>query len=333
MLHYALRTVINKEIRQAGSYVDNERLRLDFTYSGKLTDEDILKVEEKVNELINNKLIVSTEVMPIDKAKKLGAMALFDEKYSDIVRVVKMGKSIELCGGTHASNTKDIFKFAIFSYESKGSDVYRIEAVTNTKIDQTLFNIIKPYNDEMIKLLMKAKGILDDASKRGIQLHFDVDIDNSKPTSYKDIIFNQNELAYIQKEVKDLEKNYLKLREEKVLNNLDEYRKKIKDYSDIKALIMEVRNKDSNLLKTIADNLVNEMKKGFVFFVNIKEDQSVNFICRSNCTINAGYVVKISSQISEGNGGGSPTFAQGGGKTSSNLKEVYESIEKILNEE
>ena len=333
LLHYVLRTVIDKDIRQAGSYVDNERLRLDFTYSGKLMDEDILKIEDKVNELINKKLIISTEIMPLDKAKKLGAMALFTEKYADIVRVVKMGKSIELCGGTHTSNTKDIDKFAIFSYESKGSNVYRIEAVTNTKIDPTLFNIIKPYNDEMIKLLMKAKGMLDDANKMGIQLNFDVDIDHSKPESYKDIIFNQNELSYIQKEVKDLEKNYLKLRAEKVLNNLDDYRKKIQKYNGVKGLIMEVEDKDQNLLKTIADNLVNEMQTGFVFFANIREDQSVNFICRSNCSLNAGYAVKIASQMSEGNGGGSSTFGQGGGKSTLNLNGIYESIKKVINEE
>lgn len=333
LLHYALRTVIDQDIRQAGSYVDGDRLRLDFTYSGKLLDEDILKVEDKVNELINQKLIVSTEIMPLDKAKKLGAMALFSEKYSDIVRVVKMGKSVELCGGTHAANTRDIKQFAIFSYESKGSNVYRVEAVTNSKIEQTLFDIIKPYNDEMIKLLMKAKGILDDASKMGIQLTFDVDIDHSKPTSYKDIIFNQNELAYVQKEVKDLEKDYLKLREGKVLNNLDVYRKEIHDYYGVKGLIMEVEKEDQSLLKTISDHLVNEMKSGFVFFANLKENHSVNFICRSNCHVNAGYIVKIASQMSNGNGGGSATFGQGGGKSVSNLDEVYESIKKAISNE
>lgn len=333
LLHYALRDVIDSNIYQAGSYVDNERLRFDFTYSGKLTDDAILKVEDRVNELIKKNLIVSTEVMPIDKAKKLGAMALFSEKYGDIVRVVKMGKSIELCGGTHASNTKDIVKFAIYSYESKGSDIYRIEAVTNTKINPTLFNIIKPYNDEMIKLLMKAKNILDEASKIGIKLEFDVDIDNSKPTSYRDIVFNQNELSYIQKEVKELEKKYFKYREEKTLNNLDEYRSHIKEFNSIKGLIMEVKDKDVNLLKSIADSLVNEMNRGVVFFSNIKEDNSINFICRSNCDINAGYIVKYASQLSAGNGGGSPTFAQGGGKNSLSLAKVYEYVEKALKNE
>ena len=179
LLHYALRTTLEGDVHQAGSYVDNERLRLDFTYSKKLTDEKVIAVEDMVNKLIAEKHIVSTEVMPLDKAKQLGAMALFNEKYGSMVRVVKMGKSIELCGGTHTSNTGNIKKFAIYSYESKGSNTYRIEACTNTRIENTLYDIIKPYNDETIKLLMKARGILDEAKKYGITLDFDVELDLS----------------------------------------------------------------------------------------------------------------------------------------------------------
>lgn len=209
LLHYALRTTLEGDVHQAGSYVDNERLRLDFTYSKKLTDEKVIAVEDMVNKLIAEKHIVSTEVMPLDKAKQLGAMALFSEKYGAMVRVVKMGKAMELCGGTHTSNTGNIKKFAIYSYESKGSNTYRIEACTNTRIENTLYDIIKPYNDETIKLLMKARGILDEAKKYGITLDFDVELDNIKANSYKDIVYNQNKLSYVQTEVKELEKNIL----------------------------------------------------------------------------------------------------------------------------
>lgn len=333
LLHYALRNEINNEIHQAGSYVDNNRLRLDFTYSGKLKDDDIIKVEDKVNELIKQSSVISTEIMPLEKAKKLGAMALFTEKYGDMVRVVKMGKSIELCGGTHATNTKDIKKFAIFSYESKGSDTYRIEAVTNNKIENTLFNIIKPYNDEMIKLLIKAKSIIDEAAKTGINLDFDVNIDNSKPTSYKDIIFNQNELSYIQSEVKALEKKYIEAKEKQTLNNLDQYLEKAKEKNKTRYLIMQVENKDISLLKVIADSLINEHKLTFVFFANINDEKNVNFICRSTSNLNAGYVVKEASVISLGNGGGSKTFAQGGGKTIEKLQEIFKNIEKDIENE
>lgn len=330
LLQLALQQVVSKTIKQAGSYVDDERLRFDFTYSGKISDDDLVKVEEYVNNEIAKKIIVSTEVMPIDAAKELGAMALFNEKYGDKVRVVKIGKSIELCGGTHAANTSDIRSFAIYNFESKGSNTYRIEAATASRAEQQLFDVIKPYNDEMIKLLMKAKGILSEAKKEGIDLEFDVEIDNSKPISYKDIIFNKNELSYIQKEVKDLEKKYNELKKNKSLENLDIYKNQIRKYNNISGIIMRVENEDINILKTIADSLVNEIGKGFVFFANVKDLTSVLFIARSNCSVNAGFIVKEASTIAGGNGGGSPTFAQGGGKTIECLDQIFDDIEKEL---
>lgn len=330
ILQYSLQQVVSKTIRQAGSYVDEDKLRFDFTYSGKMTDEKLLEVEQFANEMISKEIMVSTEIMPLDKAKKVGAMALFSEKYGEKVRVVKIGKSIELCGGTHTTNTKEIKKLAIYSCESKGSNIYRIEAVTGEKIEQTLFEEIKPYNDEMIKLLMKAREILDDARNSGIKLEFDVDINNDKPVSYKDIIFNRNELQYVHQEVKDLEKKYYEIKEKQTLQNLDIYREHIKEINGIKTIIMEVKNKDINLLKSIADSLINEMNQALIFFANTKDDNSVNFIGKSNSKINIGLIVKEASVAANGNGGGSSTFAQGGGKNSENLPEIFKHIEKVI---
>ena len=333
ILQYSLQQVVSENIKQAGSYVDDEKLRFDFTYSGKMTDEKLLEVEEFAKNMISENLIVATEVMPIDKAKQLGAMALFNEKYGDTVRVVKIGKSMELCGGTHTTNTSEIKNFAIYSCESKGSNVYRIEAATGAKVESIMFDVIKPYNDEMIKLLMKAKGILDEAKNNGIKLNFDVEINNDKPTSYKDIIYNKNELTYIQQEVRDLEKKFFDLREKNALQNLDIYKEKIKDYNGTPGIIMEVSNKDSNLLKAIADSLIQTMGEGLVFFANVKPDNTVNFIARSSCHANAGLLVKDAAISSNGNGGGSPTFAQGGGKTTDSLKDIFEHVEKVLKNE
>ena len=333
MLQYALQQCISGQIRQSGSYVDGDKLRFDFTYSGKMTDDKIIEVENFVNDMIDKHIIISTEIMPIDKAKQIGAMALFNEKYGDVVRVVKIGKSIELCCCTHAANTRDIGHFAIYSYESKGSNLYRIEAATGGKIEDTLYNIIKPYNDETIKLLMKAKGILDEAKEVGIQLNFDVDIEHPKPVSYKDIIFNRNELQYVQQEVRDLEKKFQQLREKQVLSNLDVYREHIKDYNGTFGLLMTVENKDVNLLKRVADAMIEEMGTGFVFFANIKDDGSINFLSRSSCHANSGLIVKDAAVSSNGNGGGSPTFAQGGGKTKDALPKIYTHIEKVLRDE
>ena len=333
MLQYALQQTVSNTIKQAGSYVDDERLRFDFNYSGKMTDEKLLEVEKFVNEMINENIIVSTEIMPLDKAKKLGAMALFSEKYGKNVRVVKIGKSIELCGGTHATNTKEIEKFAIYNCESKGSNIYRIEATTGNKIESIIYDTIKPYTDEKVKLLIKAREILEEARNNGIKLEFDVDINNDKPESYKDIIFNRNELQYVHQEVKDLEKKYFEIKEKQTLQNLDIYREHIKVINNVETLIMKLDNKDTNLLKSIADELINEMNNAFIFFINIKEDNSVNFIAKSTSFVNAGLIVKDASISSNGNGGGSPKFAQGGGKTSENIDEIIKHIEKVINNE
>lgn len=333
MLQYALQQTVSNTIKQAGSYVDDERLRFDFNYSGKMTDEKLLEAEKFVNEMINENIIVSTEIMPLDKAKKLGAMALFSEKYGKNVRVVKIGKSIELCGGTHATNTKEIEKFAIYNCESKGSNIYRIEATTGSKIESIIYDTIKPYTDEKVKLLIKAREILEEARNNGIKLEFDVDINNDKPESYKDIIFNRNELQYVHQEVKDLEKKYFEIKEKQTLQNLDIYREHIKVINNVETLIMKLDNKDTNLLKSIADELINEMNNAFIFFINIKEDNSVNFIAKSTSFVNAGLIVKDASISSNGNGGGSPKFAQGGGKTSENIDEIIKHIEKVINNE
>ena len=330
MLQYALQQIVSGTIKQAGSYVDDERLRFDFTYAGKMTDEKLLEVEEFVNQMIQENIIVSTEIMPLDKAKQMGAMALFSEKYGDMVRVVKIGKSIELCGGTHVANTNEIEKFAIYNCESKGSNVYRIEGVTSDKIENTLFSIIKPYNDEMIRILMKAKEILEDARHNGIKLDFDVDINNDKPVSYKDIIYNKNELQYVRDEENHLEDTYFQMKSREALQNLDIYREHIKNIHDIECIIMKVNNKDNNLLKTIVDTLMKDMPQGFILLANVKENNSVNFIAKSNSSIHAGDIVKQISLLCDGKGGGNATFAQGGGKSIDHLDKALHEIEKGL---
>ena len=331
ILQYSLQQVVSNTIKQAGSYVDHERLRFDFTYAGKMTDEKLLEVEAFANDMISQNIIVSTEIMPIDKAKKLGAMALFSEKYGDVVRVVKIGKSIELCGGTHASNTSEIKRLAITSCESKGSNVYRIEAVTGNAIEDALLEVIKPYSDEKVRLLMKAKEILEEAKQSGLKLEFEVDINNDKPESYKDVIYNRNELQYVHHEVKELEKKFYEIKEKETLQNLDIYREHIKEINGVEVLIMRLNNKDVNLLKSIADTIINEMKNGFVFFINVK-DNNVNFIAKSNSFVNAGLIVKDASISSEGNGGGSPTFAQGGGKSTDAIDDIIDHVEKVIRE-
>ena len=329
ILQKALQDIISKDIHQAGSKVTEDYFRFDFTYSDKLKDEDIVKVENRMNEVIGLSLVPNTEELPIEEAKRLGAMALFTEKYGDIVRVVKIGDSIELCGGTHTKNTKDIGKVAITSVSNKGADVYRIEGVTKEKIEDAILIAIKEYNDKMVKLLMKAKNIVVLAKRDGFDLKFNEKIKSLNNDSYKDIIFNRKQLEDLSLKVKNLEKEYNSLKEKKALNNLDKYLAKLKDINDTKTIIMKT-SLDTKVLKTIADNLINNIGEGFVFFVNVIGN-NLSFISRSSCSINASEMVKMAAIKCEGNGGGTPTFAQGGGKNLEYIDEVIDDIKRVIN--
>lgn len=329
LLQYALRTVISDKIHQAGSKVDEDSLRFDFTYPGKILDEKVVEVEEFINHYIENNYASTTEIMSLEEAKQTGAMALFGEKYGSEVRVVTIGDSKELCGGTHIKNTNEIKKVAILSVESKGSNIYRIEAVTNDAIEDALMDAIKPYNDEKIKLLMKARGIITKAKNEGINLDFNIDIDNLEPTSYQDILKERGELEYTQSEVKELEKAYIAEKQKQALSHLDEYLEKVETINGVSVLLMKTENQDMTVLKEIIDNLLNKMEKGFILFANCKAEQ-VNFLARSNIELSAGDIVKMAAQKSNGNGGGSKTFAQGGGKTPEFIEEIFDIVRKEI---
>ena len=122
------------------------------------------------------------------------------------------------------------------------------------------------------------------------------------------------------------------LKEQNTLQNLDIYREHIKVVNGIETILMKVDNKDNNLLKSIADSLMNELKEGFIFFINQKEDGSMNFISKSNCHVNAGYIMKKIATFASGNGGGSPTFAQGGTASLEKADNILKEVEKDLKE-
>lgn len=333
LLQCALRKVLGDSVHQAGSYVDNETLRFDFNYTGKITDEEVIKVEEEVNNMIKEALPNKTTITTLDEAKKMNAMALFDDKYKDLVRVVNFGDSLELCGGTHVNNTKDIKSFAIKQIESKGLNVYRIEAVCDANLEIEIFSMIKPYDDEMIELLSKAKGILKEAEKEDIILEFNYDISNERPKCYKDILENKKEVETLRKTVAKLEKTYKEELTNKLLKNVNNYiDKKIKGiYGDV--LILSFTDYDLNSLKQLAGSTTSKLDNGITFILNVK-NSSVNFILKASETlkdkIDCSSIIKEISKIAGGSGGGSKIFAQGGGIFADKKDEIIEYVKKKI---
>lgn len=337
LLQKALQEVLGNEVHQAGSYVDNETLRFDFKYSGKITDDDIIKTEKLVNDMIHENRPADIKEMKKEDATKLGAMALFSEKYGDVVRVVKFGNSVELCGGTHVTNTGNIRSFAIKMIESKGLNIYRIEAVCDTNLETEIFEMIKPYNNDMILLLKKAKKIVSEAEKKGITLEFNPNISNEKPTCYKDILDNKEEVNNLKKEVSLLESEYSEKLTNKLLSDVNKYleSKKQSMYGDIIMLTFE--DEDLSALKSLCGALCSKLVTGIVFITN-KKSGSINFIAKETDDLkdkfNVGRLIKDVSLITDGNGGGSPLFAQGGGTNIDKLTMAMDYAKsKLLEEE
>ena len=212
--------------------------------------------------------------MSLDDALKTNAMALFSDKYKDKVRVVTIADSVELCGGCHVSNTKDINSFAIKSLESKGSNLYRVEAATDTNINKVLFESIKPYNDIMMSLLEKAKKIIESSASHGLDLKVDYEIfniNNDAPKCYQDIIFNMEEVDNIRNIVSSLEKNYHKLRVEQALKDVDKFDECLKEVNGYNTIIMKIENYDLDALKEVVD------------IYNKKDYNYSNYIKKTTC--------------------------------------------------
>lgn len=334
LLQKALQQVLTSDVHQMGSYVDDKRLRFDFRYEYKISRKEIMEVEALVQEKIDAASQTNTLVMSIDEALKTGAMALFSDKYGDKVRVVTMGDSKELCGGTHVFNTADIKRFAIVSLDSKGSNVYRVEATTDTNIEPVLFEAIKPYNDEMMKLLQKAKDLVEKAASYGIELPIDYNlfaINHDKPMCYQDIIFNLEEVSNIKNIVMALEKNYQELRNQQALNDLSLFENKIEVIAGINAIILKLENYDQTALKEVVDTLENKHAPACIFLANLKNG-NVNFIAKASKDLpyDMGKLVKTAANKCGGNGGGSKTFAQGGGVDTKDVDKVLEAIRLVL---
>ena len=281
LLHFALRNNLGKHVVQKGSLVNDEKLRFDFTHNKGLTKAELIEVEKLVNTMIIANKRISTNLMNIDNAKKCGAMALFGEKYDDEVRVISMGDSIELCGGTHANYTGEIGLFAISSEESIAAGVRRIEALTGIKALDYFRN--KADKTEEIVQLLRCKE--------------------------ENIV---NDLSNLQNQIKSLTKINEQCKNELLLLRLEEI-----SVNDNKILLLKL-NEQKVDLKSIYDSLKNNAKSVIVLINTDKSNNKTSLLIGISKDIlpqyNAKELLQKCFDIIDGNGGGNSDFAQASGK-------------------
>lgn len=300
LLHQALKDVVGTHVNQAGSYVGPDRLRFDFSHFGAVTKEELSKIEQQVNEKIWDDIQVVTGSHGIDEAKKMGAMALFGEKYGDIVRVVSIGQySLELCGGCHVGNTSQIGYFKIVSESGIGAGTRRIEAVTG----KAAFELIK----EEERILEEAAAML-----------------KANP---KDLVGRvqgiQQELRQIQRENESLSAKIANSQASSVLEN-------VQQIDGVTVLSARVQAKDNNQLRQMMDDLKSKLNEA-VIVLGANEGDKVMLIAGvtndlSGGKYHAGNLVRHVAEQCDGKGGGRPDMAMAGAKDASKLDGALQSV-------
>ncbi|WP_352417023.1 alanine--tRNA ligase [Clostridium tertium] len=298
MLHEALKQVVGKHVNQAGSYVDDERLRFDFAHFQGLTEEEIEKIEELVNKKIMEVFNVDTNLMTLDEAKESGAMALFDDKYGDKVRVVSVGEfSKELCGGTHVNNSGEIGLFKIINEAGVAAGIRRIEAVSG-------LNAIK-YMEEKQRLLKEACSALK--------------------CSEKDVL---KKIASQGAEIKEKEKEISELKSKLTCGVEDDILSSVKEVNGIKVVAYGLEGIDGNALRDLGDKMRSKLSSGVVVLLsNVGGKVNVVSMATKDVLekgIHCGKIIKEVAAVVGGGGGGRPDMAQAGGKNPENIKSAIE---------
>ncbi|MCX2736132.1 alanine--tRNA ligase [Bacillus velezensis] len=301
LLHQALKDVLGTHVNQAGSLVTENRLRFDFSHFGQVTKEELERIEGIVNEKIWASIPVAIDLKPINEAKEMGAMALFGEKYGDIVRVVQVGDySLELCGGCHVTNTAEIGLFKIVSESGIGAGTRRIEAVTGKGAYQEMnsqLSLLQHAADEL-------KSNVKDVPKRIQSL--------------------QAELKEAQRENESLLSKLGNVEAGAILS-------KVKNIGGVKVLAEKVNAKDMNHLRTMVDDLKAKLGSAVIILgavqnekVNLSAGVTKDLIEKG---LHAGKMVKQAAEVCGGGGGGRPDMAQAGGKQPEKLEEALASAE------
>ena len=307
LLQKALRTVLGTHVEQSGSLVTADRLRFDFTHFSGMTQEEIKEVERLVNDAIFASLPIEAEEMGIDAAREKGAMALFGEKYGDVVRVVDMGGySIELCGGAHLKNTAQVGSFKIVSENGIAAGVRRIEALTG----EGALAHYQAQEEEIRTLSALAKTSPDKLVARMEQ-----------------ILAEQKELA------KELEK----LKAKMAGGAADEMLSKKVDINGVAVLAAEVKDMDGNAMRTLGDQLKNKLGSGVIVLAG-EAGGKVSLVVMATDDVvkkgaHAGNIIKAAAGVCGGGGGGRPNMAQAGGKDASKIGEALEKAKEVIAEQ
>ncbi|MFD0960987.1 alanine--tRNA ligase [Paenibacillus chungangensis] len=304
LLHKALKEVLGEHVNQAGSLVEAERLRFDFSHFGSITDEELAAIERKVNEQIWLGTDVDISLRSLDEAKAMGAMALFGEKYGDIVRVVKVGDySLELCGGCHVGNTSQIGQFKLLSESGIGSGVRRIEAVSGKQAYS--------YYEEQLELLKQAASLL----KSNI-----ADV----PKRLESLLGQVKELS------RDNESLQAKLSRIEAGSLLSAAVKA----GDITVLCAKVSAPSMEALRGIVDELKPQLGPSVIVLGAVEGDKVNLAAAVSQDLVKKGYhagkIIKEAAQHCGGNGGGRPDMAQAGGKDASKLDEALKLVQELV---
>ena len=304
LLQKALKTVLGSHVEQKGSLVTPDRLRFDFAHFQPMTAEEIAEVEALVNKEIRAALPVTTDVMNIEEAKKSGAMALFDEKYSENVRVVSMGDfSKELCGGTHVANTSEILAFKILSESGIAAGVRRIEALTGDAV-------FAYYKEQEAQLANVAKLL------------------KTKPEAVSE------KIEHLYAEIKALQSENEALKSKAAKDALGDVMNQVQEINGVKLLAARVDDVDMNGLRDLGDQLKEKLGDGVVVLASVK-DGKVSLMATATDEAqkkgaHAGNLIKAIAAIVGGGGGGRPGMAQAGGKNPAAVDDAIKEAAKVV---
>ncbi len=304
LLQKALQEVVGSHIEQAGSFVDDRRLRFDFTHFEAISADDLKKVEAKVNEAIMASYDIDVKVMPIEEAKKMGAMALFGEKYGETVRVVNMGGySIEFCGGTHLKNTAQAGLFKILSEGGVAAGVRRIEATTG-------------------------RGVLEYIAEKDSVIAQTAEILKTNTTELV------NKAESITNEYKALQKSLEEVKAKMAQAAANDLLTSIKHVGDIDVLTAQLSGVSADELKMLTDKMKEKCECGVAVLASVDGDK-ITFVAAATKAavakgVHSGNIIKEITKVTDGRGGGKPDMAQGGGKLVNKVDDALAMVDDLV---